>query len=923
MNNVAAIHPKALMDVQRKHTPSSNSARKVLTAKLASPTANPAQVLRQALIDRICTSQVTKLVLVRAPAGFGKTTLMEQCRRSFAGVGIATAWLNLDASDNDTSRFLTCLVAAIGQLTNDEPQPNSVEVPKERAIGETALEVLDRLSSRGRPYALFLDEFELIQDPTVLGLVRDLIDHLPPQGRLVIGSRTSPDLPLSRLRARGQLSEVDAQHLRFSLEETTAFFTGDRQLALTSEDLSLLHQRTEGWVAALWLAWLALERQEDRRGFIARFSGTHNTIKEYLTDSVLARQSPQIRHFLLRTSILKQLSAPLCQVLVPDADAESLLRELGSADILLTPVEDEECWYRYHSLFSGFLQAQLKREAPQELPRLHRVASAWYAAQQRPVPAIDHAMAAEDFERASELLQCHAAHLLAEGRLRLLARWFASLPADLLRLRPRLQAIQLWAVAYTRGAEGAIALMTSSGLEHTEDPDLRSYVLPLRPLLLAMMDRVEDALVVGRECVAQLPTSSLFADGVLLSTVASLHANMGDFDSARAILEAARCTQEGQLTGFTVLYSESVEGVIDMHEGRLRQARARMKMALAASRRGGRGESNGNAWAGGLYAWAVYESNELDAAEHLLRAYAPLIRDLGLSDLMIIVHVVLARIAFQRGDVDRTFQTLTDMEYLGRQRKLARVVASAQLERARVLLMKGHAQAAREELNRAEDLAVWERVAGWRLLANEIEDMALGRLRWEVVAGDAEKSLVQIELAIGQAEQVSRHFRVLKLRLLQAMALARCGQQRASHGILGKLLKQACDEGFMRIFIDEGPRAGRLLSDFTAVALKDDARRADPIFAEYLQRLLDAFGLCPVEAASERPSKSATLQDPLSRREIGVLRLVADGYSDLAMAEKLFVSLSTVRTHLRNVYAKLEVHSRMQAVLAARRAGVI
>ncbi|OYO26308.1 LuxR C-terminal-related transcriptional regulator [Janthinobacterium sp. PC23-8] len=903
-------------------TSSWNSARKVLGAKLAPPPVNPAQVLRQALINRVCTSHTTKLVLIRAPAGFGKTTLMEQCRHSFAAMGVATSWLNLDGSDNDPPRFLNCLRAAIGQLTGDEPLPDATDGASERAVGETALSVLDSLTSGGHPYALFLDEFELIQDPTVLGLVRQLIDQLPPQGRLVIGSRMNPDLPLSRLRARGQLFEIDAQHLRFSLEETAAFFTGNRQLALSAEDLALLHRRTEGWVAALWLASLALERQQDRHGFIVRFSGSHDTIDAYLTDSVLAHQAPQIRHFLLRTSILKQLSVPLCQALVPEADAESLLAELQSADILLTPVEGEERWYRYHSLFSGFLQAHLKREAPEELPHLHRVASAWYAEQQRPVPAIDHAMAGEDFARASELLEGHAPRLLAEGRMRLLARWFVDMPPELLRLQPRLQAIQLWAVAYTRGAQEATALMSSTGLEHTRDPALQSYVLPLRILLPAMMDRVEDALAVGRQCITELPTGSAFTDAVLLSTVASIYANTGDFDNARALLEVARRTHWDKLTGFTEMYSESVEGVIDMQQGRLRQARARMKMALAASLRAGRSESNGNAWAGVLYACTLYEGNELDTVEQLLRAYVPLVCDLGLADLVIVVHVMQARIAFQRGDVDRAFQTLTDLEYLGRRRKLTRIVACAKLERSRVLLLQGHAQAAREELDRAEDAALWERVAGKRMFANELEDMAIGRLRWEVAAGDAAKCLPQLEHAIGEATATSHHLRGLKLRLLQAMALVRSGQQRASHAVLGTLLRQTCNEGFVRLIVDEGPDAGLLLSNFMSAMRKDDIRRTSPIFSEYLQRLLQAFGsLSHLETAAAEDTLPP--QGQLSRKEISVLQLVADGYSDTAMAEKLFVSASTVRTHLRSIYAKLAVHSRMQAVLEARRIGAI
>ena len=506
--------------------------------------------------------------------------------------------------------------------------------------------------------------------------------------------------------------------------------------------------------------------------------------------------------------------------------------------------------------------------------------------------------------------------------MRLLARWFALLPAAQLREQPLLQAMRLWAVAYSQGAAEATELMSATGLDAAQMPEVQAYVLPLRPLLPAMLDDIESAHRVGQQCVAQLPTASPFADALLLSTVASIQANVGDFVGARRYLESARCVRGAPAGGFALMFSEAVEGLIALHEGRLREARARFKIALGGSQRAVRGGTNQNAWAGVLLAGTLYEANELDAAEHLLRAYEPVVRGLGLADLMILNALPLARIAFQRGDVDTALQTLTDLEYTGRQRQLMRVVAAAKLERSRILLLQGHAAAAADELERAGDKALWDRVAGLRLAANEVETLTLARYRWDVMAGDAERCLLPLERAAKQATAAARHLRAMKLRMLHAVALARCGRQQASQAVAGPLLEQAGAEGFLRCLVDEGAPVAAVVRARMPALLRGDAPCNDPAHVEYLRRLLDAFGA----AAADSPGTAApgaVLAEPLTRKEIGVLLLVADGYSDTAMAEKLFVSITTVRSHLRNIYAKLAVHNRTQAVAASRRAGVI
>ena len=748
-----------------------------LSSKLVPPSLTANQVLRDAVVQRLTTAGAVKLVLVRAPAGFGKTTAMVQARERLAAQGVATAWLTLERTDNDVPRFLACLHQAVAQIVGDALD------------SEGPLDLLDALARHGAPFALFLDDFELITEPGVLGLVRELIDHLPRRGQLVLGSRSLPDLGLGRLRATGALLEIDTEDLRFSLDETQRFFAlrapglwrsapaGAGAAPAAPADLQPhladLHRKTEGWIAALWLASMALDAVIARHGsvadFITQFSGSNRAVADFLAEDVLARQTPEIRDFLLRTSILRQFNAPLCQALNPRSDSRRILAQLDAANLFITPIgsadaaapADDAREWRYHSLFADFLRAQLARERPDELARLHLAASGWYESQGRPVPAIDHAIEGGDMPHALHLLGQHAMTFLEQGRMRLLARWFAALPDALLRQQPMLQVVSLWASNLTRGPWEAMEQLRASGCAESTDPAVRAHVNAMQPMLLAMMDRTDEASALGREALARVPSGQPFADSVLCNAMAHVMGALGEREQAQRLLDAARRGQQG--AGFNRMYSESIEGLIDLQQGRLRQATARFRLALgpggnprAASVAGGYQAGQGNAWAGVLYAEAVYEANDLDTAEHLLNIYLPLARDVGLPDHMILSHVMRARIAFQRGDIDAALQVITELEYQGHHRQLPRVVASARLERARVLMLQGQGEAAAQALDRADDPAVWQRVGQRQFAAHDLDDMAVGRLRWQALFGDAATAASQAAAMVEQARSAQR-----------------------------------------------------------------------------------------------------------------------------------------------------------------------
>ncbi len=933
-------------------TPAPGLSAGPLSSKLSPPLSQARQVLRQAVVRRMAEAGGVKLLLVRAPAGFGKTTAMVQAREQLADQGVATAWLTLERTDNDVPRFLACLQQAVAQIVG---QTGRAALPSPGGPA-TPLAVVDALARHGAPFALFLDDFELITEPTVLGLVREIIDHLPRRGQLVLGSRSLPDLGLGRLRMAGQLLEIDTELLRFSRDETQQFLAlrwpGEDGSGTPSDwaaQVDPLHAKTEGWVAALWLASMALDsviaRQGSVAGFIAQFSGSNRAVADFLAEDVLARQPPEVRDFLLRTSILRQFNAALCQALTPRSDAARILAQLDAANLFITPIGrggeaagaagDVQREWRYHSLFADFLRAQLVREQPDALARLHLAASGWYESQGRPVPAIDHAIEGGDVPHAISLLAGHAMAFLEQGRMRLLARWFAAMPDAALADKPMLQVVSLWASNLTRGPWAAMEQLQQSGCATSADAAVRAHVNALQPMLLAMMDRVEDAADLGREALARVPTGQPFADSVLCNVMAHVMGVLGEREQAQRLLDAARRGQQGD--GFNRMYTESVEGLLDLQQGRLRQATARFRLALgmaaapsaAAGMAAGWQPTHGNAWAGVLYAGVVYEAHQPTQAEHLLNVYLPLARDVGLPDHMILSHVMCARIAFGRGDIDAALQFVTELEHLGHHRQLPRVVASARLERARVLMLQGQAEAAALALDRADDAAVWQRVARHQFSAHDVEDLPIGRLRWQVLFGDPATAARAAAAAAAQAQAAQRQRRALKLQLLQALALQRAGSPAdldAAQALASRLLQAAQAEGYVRLLLDEGPAVGSLLRR-TQAALQASGERTDPLLDDCLQRLIALAGdepladePAPVASTSAPP---AALDEPLTRKEIRVLQLLAEGYSNSVMAEKLFVSDSTVRTHLRNINLKLGARSRTQAVAIARKLGVM
>lgn len=894
--------------------------QQLLSTKLKPPQASMYEVSRVDVCEHIFDAGGAKVALICAPAGFGKTTVMNQVRKRCETAELSTAWLTLDPADNDVGRFLAAIAGAIDTLV-----PGSAdELGRASSDGSSfVLQLLNRIADRREPFLLFLDDFEVLHSSAVIGLVQQIVEHLPTGAQLVIGSRSVPQIGLGRLRAKGWLIEIDPAQLRFTLDEARSYLLEHRKLALAGEDVLQLHQRTEGWPAGLWLASLALEQRARPADFVACFSGSHAAVAEYLTEDVFARQPAELKIFLLRASILDYLNISLCNAVCACGDSEQILERLARANLFLIAEDGDRARYRFHSLFADFLRSHLLRTLPDEVPALHRAAAKWYLEQERPVPAIDHALRSGDLDFALPLLAAHAEHLLAEARMRQLARWLGNLPPASLRPYPHLRSIYVWVTNFTRGPQSALTMLASMSDTEALESDPAGLILVLRPMLLSLVDRVEEAYELGQQNMTRLPEGASFARSMLHIQFASAAIAAGRFAQARTYIDEARRAQATTGDRFGFAFADAMEGEIDLLRGHLRQAIVRLQDAVDPRIKDPLRRSKANAMAAVLLAESLYETGDCDGAERLLSVYVPFLTGGGLPNQLISGNVLLARIAAHRGDHERAVQLINELELLGHRMELRRVVLSARLERARLCLTHGRLDSAKDELEGAADEKLWARISALFMTANDLETFQIGMLRWMIRSGRAEEALPLLAEQVQEAERVQRPRRILKLRILTAEALKRTNQGALASRAIGKALRLASREGFVQSFADEGDTVAQLVRDWVHTANRDAADAGGAIPQAYVERLLSILKLAVPPEVTSAAELGSQFVEPLTRREIEVLRLMSEGLSNRALSERMFVSQATTRTHLRNINVKLGVHSRVQAIAVARRRGII
>ena len=876
----------------------------LLLTKLFVPPPRPKIVLRPRLIERLNEGLLAsrKLTLISAPAGFGKTTLISEWVTEGKR---PAAWLSLDEGDNDLTRFLVYFIAALQKIkptigagvlgTLQSPQPPSTEA---------ILSILiDEITTVSNVFVFVLDDYHSIDSKPVDKALTFLIEHLPPQMRLVIITREDPDLPLARLRARDQLTELRAADLQFTQAETAEFLNRVMGLNLSAEDIAALETRTEGWIAGLQLAALSMQGYQDASDFIKSFTGSHRFVLDYLVEEVLGKQSQKIQAFLLRTSILDRMCGPLCDavLLAPSASGQETLAYLEQANLFIVPLDNERRWYRYHHLFAELLRQRLHQSTASStdgdgitVAELHRRASQWYEENGLEIEAFQHAAAAGEIDRAVRLIEGKGIPLYHRGALVPILNWLESLPKSELDKRPALWLIYarvLTSSGQVSGVEeklqAAETALKGSDLS-LETRDLIGSIASNRATMAYTKYQPDTVIAQAQRALEYLSPDNLPTRALTTFTLGVGYMQKGNRTAAiQAFNNAISISQK---TGHTFVTSMATMALGNMQimENKLNIAAETHRQALQLF--GSQPLPIACESHLGL-AQIYYEWNDLDAAErHGLQALKLARQFERVIDRYVICELFLARLKLAQGDVAGAAAMLEETEQSVRQNNFEvrkPEVAAAQVI---VLLKQG-------KLARAADLA------GKYALP-------LSQARVFLAQGDPAAALAGLEPWHQQMEAKGWQDELLKVMVVQTIALQAHGEKDKAVQLLSDALAVAEPGGFIRIFVDEG-EAMRLL-------IEKLSRSRNHPQSSYVDRLLAAFPQLTVAPKTTIIHQKSDMIEALSERELEVLKLLRSDISGPEIAQQLSVSINTFRTHTKNIYIKLGVNDRRAAV---RRAG--
>jgi LuxR family transcriptional regulator, maltose regulon positive regulatory protein len=901
----------------------------LLSTKLFLPPPRPQVVVRSRLLERLNEGLRRRLTLVSAPAGFGKTTLLGEW---LAGCGRPAAWLSLDEGENDPRRFLAYLVAALQTIASDigegvlgalrSPQP-----PTESVL--TTL--LNEIANVEEDFVLVFDDYHVIDAKPVDDALAFVLDHLPPRMHLVVATREDPNLPLARLRARGQLGELRAADLRFTPPEAAEFLEGVMGLDLSAGDVAALETRTEGWIAGLQLAALSMRGREDVPGFIRAFAGDNRYIVDYLVEEVLQRQPERIRSFLLQTSILDRLNGPLCDAITGQEEGNTRLEALERGNFFVVPLDDKRQWYRYHHLFAEVLFAHLMQEQPAQIPTLHRRASEWYEQNGSAADAIRHALAAADFDRAADLVELAVPAMRRSRQEATLLGWLKALPDDVVHVRPVLSVDYAGALLQGGEFEGVEDRLRDAERwldtiadvrERPETPSAEMVVMNEAefrrlPGSIAML-RAGQALARGdvpetvthaRRALALASEDDYFRRGAAAALLGLASWRSGDLEAAhRSFADGMASLQNAGYISDAVGGSIALAD-IRIAQGRLREAMRTYEHALQLATEQGDPVMRGTADMHVGMSELHREHDNLEAAtQRLLRGKEQGERT-GFPQNRYRWRVAMARILEAQGDPDGALDLLDEAERLYVSDFFPNVRPVAALK-ARVWVAQGRLGEAlgwaRKQGLSAHDeigyLREFEHITLARVLLAEYE------IDWE--ERSIHEAMGLLERLLEAAGAGGRMGSVIEILMLQALAHEVQGDIPSALAPLQRALMLAESEGYVRVFVDEGRPMAQLLSEAAA----------DGIMPDYTARLLASL------EAESHPPPSPTAQplvEPLSDRELEILGLIAGGLSNREISERLFLALITVKGHNRNIFRKLQVRRRTEAVARARELGLL
>ncbi len=913
-------------------------ARPVMATKLYVPKLRAGLVARPRLRERLRRGAESRLTLLSAPAGFGKTTLLAEWLTETAAQDRTVAWLSLDPEDNEPAAFWTCVVTALrtavpGAGSGALELLTTSPLPTEQLL----ITLLNELDAAPGEVWLVLDDYHLADSREVSDGLVFFLEHLPPHLHVVLSTRADPDLPLPRWRVRGELAEVRAADLRFTPEEAAAYLNEVAGLDLASDDVAALEERTEGWIAALQLAALSIQGREDASSFIARFAGDDRYVVDYLVEEVLRHQPDPVREFLLQSAVLDRLTGALCDAVTGSDDGSDMLRALERANLFLVPLDDRREWYRYHHLFADVLRAHLLAEQPDLVPLLHQRASQWYERHDLGQEAVSHALAARDFDRATYLMELAVPSIRRHRQEAMLLGWLRALPDDAVRRSPVLSVYygymlmvsgDLDAVgARLDDAERALAAGTDGSVARGADTEeLRTLPATVAVFRASLAQARRDEAGTSRHAQHALdlagPTDHL-ARGSAFGFLGLAAWARGDvstaletFAQAVASLHAAGNLVD-ELSGTVVLAD------LWLVAGRPGKARRLYEGALRVAEAHGEPVARASAELHVGLSEIDLEAVDLESARRHLEAAAVLAEHSPTTESRYRWFVAMGRVTDAGGDHEGALTLLDQAEQLYRPGFFPDVRPIAALK-ARVWIGEGRLPqaadwAAERGTPTSGETSVDDGGTEDPSYLSEFDHLTLVRLLIaQHRAGQDSDAIDQAARLLDRlrepAETAGRDGSLLEIRMLQALAQDAQGDRTQALESLAAAFAQAPEPGaYVRLFLDEGVPMIELLRDAAGHG----------VAGEHAHRLLSKAAAANAEApgSTRRPAPSSA--ESLSERELQVLRLLDSELSGPQIARELFVSHNTLRTHTKHIFTKLDVTSRRAAVLRARERGLI
>ena len=914
----------------------------ILATKLYIPPPRPNVVLRPRLIERLNESLTLErtpgVTLISAPGGYGKTTLVSEwvacCQRP-------VAWLSLDEGDNNLTRFLVYLIAVKRTLSPKmgDGALSMLQSPQLPPIESVLTGLLNEITAFPQHFTLVLDDYHLIDSKSIDQSLTFLIEHLPRQMHLVITTREDPQLPLPRLRARGQLTELRAADLRFTASEAAEFLNQRMDLHLSAADIAVLEDRTEGWIAGLQLAALSMQGQQDIPGFIRAFAGDHQYIVDYLVEEVLRCQPEPVRSFLLQTAILDRMNGSLCEAVTGQSGGSAQLEALRRGNFFVVPLDDKRHWYRYHHLFADVLRLNLMAEQPDQVPVLHRRASEWCEQNGSAADAIRHALAGEDFARAADLVERTFQTMSRNRQETIVLGWLKALPEALIRDRPvlcnlyagalmqtgEIQGVETWLLAAERWLT-----LTTDGRERPEAESvtmvfadkeefrrLPGAIAVHRAGLALLLGNVTGTMDYARQALDLALEDDFLSRGGAATLLGLAYWTNGDLKAAqRMYAEGMDCLQAAgnisDVIGCTIALTD-----IYIAQGCLHECMRTYEQALQLAAEHGTPTMRGTADMLVGMSELYREHNDLHAAIQCLQRSKEQGGHTGLPQNRYRWHAALARIREAEGDLNGALDLLDEAErlYVGDFSPNVRPVTASKI---RVWVAQGRLEEAlgwaqKQGLTTQDDLSY----------LHEFEHITLARiLLTRYRSNHADHSIPEatglLERLLKAAQEGGRSGSTIEILVLLSLAHYAQGDIPAALIPLHQALTLAEAEGYVRMFLDEGPIMAQLLLEAAAHG----------ILSDYTGKLLTAIQpeQTPILASPDKsplPAASLSLVEPLSQRELEILRLFKTELSGPEIADNLVIALSTVRTHTKSIFSKLNVNNRRAAVKRAAELGLM